>query len=92
MGLGNRKDVWYGGKREGGQETAWDWVTERAFGMAESGKVDRKLHGIRLGNRKDVWYSGKWQGGQEPGWDWGTERTIGKAESGKVDKKLHMIG
>jgi hypothetical protein len=24
MGLGNRKDVWYGGKWEGGQETACD--------------------------------------------------------------------
>jgi hypothetical protein len=47
MGLGNRNDVRNGGKLEGGQETAWDWVTERMFGMAESGKVDKKLHVIR---------------------------------------------
>ena len=46
MGLGNRKDVWSGGKWEGGQETAWDWVTERTFGTADSGKMDKKLHGI----------------------------------------------
>ena len=31
---------------EGGQETAWDWVTERTFGTADSGKMDKKLHGI----------------------------------------------
>jgi hypothetical protein len=44
--VGNRKDVWYDGKWEGGQETAWDWVTERMFGTTESGKVDKKLHRI----------------------------------------------